>query len=148
MKLIKGLSVLAFAGFLGLATTSCLNNDDNADFTNYGYLPTNGTFVKSDSIMPVNKTTNVQVSYTKTNSCQRFEQFSLLQGSNDSVHYIGVLGVQTTGSTCTPATSIETKVLKFTPKRTGKFKLKFWTGKDANQKDTFNDSIVFDIKAQ
>ncbi len=145
MKLMKRLSLFTLTGLLGLTAFSCLN-DDNSDFTNYGYFATKGVIVNQDSIQPVNQTTNIKVSFSKTNSCQEFAQFSLLQGSNDSVHYIGVLGIQKNGQNCLPSTNIESKTLKFTPKRVGKYKLKFWTGKDANNKDTFNDSIVLDIK--
>ena len=145
MKLMKRLSMFALVGVLGLTTFSCLNNDDS-DFTNYGYFTTEGVTYNQDSIMPVNQTTNVRVSFSKTNSCQEFIQFSLLQGSNDSVHYIGVLGSQANGNNCLPSASVETKTLKFTPKKAGKYTLKFWTGKSSDNKDTYNDSIVFDIK--
>lgn len=145
MKLMKRLSMFALVGILGLSTFSCLNNDDN-DFINYGYFTTEGVSYNQDSIMPVNETTKINVSYSKTNSCQEFYQFSLLQGSNDSVHYIGVLGTQKNGADCLPSTSIETGTLKFTPKKAGKYTLKFWTGKNSDNNDTYNDSIVLDIK--
>ncbi|WP_291065109.1 MULTISPECIES: hypothetical protein [unclassified Empedobacter] len=145
MKLMKRLSMFALVGILGLSTFSCLNNDDS-DFVNYGYFTTEGVTVNQDSIKPINQTTNVKVNYSKTNSCQEFIQFSLLQGSNDSVHYIGVLGSQGNGQSCLPATTIESKTLKFIPKKAGKYTLKFWTGKNSENKDTFNDSIVLNIK--
>lgn len=144
MKLMKKLSMFALVGILGLTTFSCLNDD--GDFTNYGYLATESVSFDQDSIMPVNETTKIHVSFSKTNTCQEFLQFSLLQGSNDSVHYIGVLGSQTNGSNCSPSTSIETETLTFKPKKAGKYTLKFWTGKNSENKDTYNDSIVLDIK--
>ncbi|MBY0067382.1 hypothetical protein [Empedobacter falsenii] len=146
MKLMKRLSMFALIGILGLSTFSCLNNDD-ADFVNYGYFTTEGVTVNPDSIMPMNQTTNVRVNYSKTNSCQKFIQFSLLGGKqDDSIQYIGVLGSQGSGQSCLPSTSIESKILKFTPKKAGKYTLKFWTGKNSENKDTYNDSIVLDIK--
>ena len=40
MKLMKGISIFALVGFISLATTSCLNNDDQ-DFTQYGFFSNN-----------------------------------------------------------------------------------------------------------
>ncbi|WP_313383310.1 hypothetical protein [Chishuiella sp.] len=148
MKLFKKISIFALAGFLGLTTFSCLNNDDEGSFTNYGFLTTNSVSVNQDSIQPINKTTNIKVSYNKTNSCQEFAQFSLIKQVNDSVQLVGVLASQTSSQSCLPTTSIETKTLKFTPKVARKYTLKFWTGKDSNNKDLYNDSIVLDIKSK
>ena len=67
MKLMKRLSMFALVGILGLSTFSCLNNDDS-DFTNYGFLATTAINVHEDSIQPVGKTTNIHVTYRKTNS--------------------------------------------------------------------------------
>ena len=143
---MKRLSVLALVGILGLSTFSCLNNDD-VDFTNYEYLKTKGVSVDQDSIMPINQTTNIKVNFEKTTSCQEFVQFSILRGNrDDSVQYISVLGRRTNGESCLPSTNIESKILKFTPEKAGKYKLKFWTGKDSNNNDIFGDSIVLDIK--
>ncbi len=143
---MKRLSMFALVGILGLSTFSCLNNDDS-DYMNYGFLPTTSISVNQDSIMPINQTTNIRVTYEKTNSCQEFIQFSLLGGKqDDSIQYIGVLGSQGSGQSCLPSTSIESKILKFTPKKAGKYTLKFWTGKSSENKDTYNDSIVLDIK--
>ncbi|WP_353097985.1 hypothetical protein [Empedobacter brevis] len=143
---MKRLSMFALVGILGLSTFSCLNNDDS-DFVNYGFFTTEGVTVNQDSIKPINEITNIKVNYSKTNSCQEFIQFSLLKGNqDDSIQYIGVLGSQGSGQSCLPSTSIESKNLKFKPKKAGKYTLKFWTGKDSENKDTFNDSIVLDIK--
>ncbi|WP_313375222.1 hypothetical protein [Chishuiella sp.] len=146
MKLFKKISIFALAGFLGFSTFSCLNNDDENSLTTYGFLPTKSVYVNQDSIQPINKTTNIKVSYNKTNSCQEFTQFSLIKQVNDSVQLVGVLVSQKNSQNCLTANVVDTKTLKFTPKVARKYTLKFWTGKDSNNNDLYNDSIVLDIK--
>ena len=146
MKLVKKLSTLALIGFLGLATTSCLNNDDNNDYSTFGFFPTTKIEVNQDSIMPVNQATNVHVTYQKTNSCQDFIQFSLLQGSTTFKHNIGVYGKQSSNTSCTEGIVQETKTLKFTPKEAGKYTLKFWIGNKEGSTTPKYDSIILDIK--
>ena len=148
MKLVKRLSALALVGFLGLATTSCLNNDDDNDYSTFGFFPTTKIEVNQDSIMPAGKTTNVHVTYQKTNSCQDFIQFSLLQGSTAFKHNIGVYGKQSNSTSCTEGITLETKTLKFTPKDAGEYTLKFWTGNKEGSTSPKYDSIVLTIKAQ
>ncbi|WP_291091820.1 MULTISPECIES: hypothetical protein [unclassified Empedobacter] len=144
MKLMKRLSMFALVGILGLSTFSCLNNDDS-DYMNYGFLATTAINVHEDSIQPVGKTTNIRVTYEKTNSCQNFIQFSSLQGSTTFKHNIGVYASQSNGN-CTQDTSYETKTLKFTPKEAGEYTLRFWTGNKPNSTEPIYDSIVLNIK--
>ena len=145
MKLMKRLSMFALVGILGLSTFSCLNNDDS-DYMNYGFLATTAINVHEDSIQPVGKTTNIRVTYEKTNSCQNFIQFSSLQGSTTFKHNIGVYASQTNGASCTQETSLESKTLKFTPKTAGEYTLRFWTGNKPNSTEPIYDSIVLNIK--
>lgn len=145
MKLVKRLSALAFVGFLGLATTSCLNSDDN-DYSTFGFFPTTKIEVNQDSIMPAGKTTNVHVTYQKTNSCQEFIQFSLLKDSKTFEQNIGVYGKQSNSTSCTEGITLETKTLKFTPKDAGKYTLRFWTGNEEGSTSPKYDTIVLTIK--
>ena len=147
MKLMKGLSIFALVGFMGLATTSCLNNDDQ-DFTQYGFFPTTSVDVNNDSIMPVGETTNIRVTFEKSNSCQQFVNFNNLDPNTGLVHKIGVYGSQNPGGDCAQQISYETKTLKFTPKTEGKYTLKFWAGTIPNTNTATYDSIVLDIKAK
>ncbi len=142
---MKRLSMFALVGILGLSTFSCLNNDDS-DYMNYGFLATTAINVHEDSIQPVGKTTNIRVTYEKTNSCQNFIQFSSLQGRTTFKHNIGVYASQTNGASCTQETSLETKTLKFTPKEAGEYTLRFWTGNKPNSTEPIYDSIVLNIK--
>ncbi|MCA4775909.1 hypothetical protein OBK16_05110 [Empedobacter falsenii] len=144
MKLMKKLSMFALVSAIGLSTFSCL--DDDGDFTNYGFLPTTDIYVHKDSIMPVGEKTNIHVTYQKTNSCEKFIQFSLLKGSEDFKHNIGVYASRTNDNSCKQELSLETKTLEFTPKKAGQYTLKFWTGNKENSNEPIYDSIILDIK--
>lgn len=145
MKLMKRLSMFALVGILGLSTFSCLNNDDS-DYMNYGFLATTAINVHEDSIQPVGKTTNIRVTYEKTNSCQNFIQFSSLSGDTKFKHHIGVYASQASGSSCVQELTSETKTLNFTPKEAGQYTLKFWTGNNIESNKPIYDSIILDIK--
>ncbi|MBO6212203.1 hypothetical protein [Algoriella sp.] len=146
MKLIKKLSIFALVGFSSLAVTSCLNNDDNNDSTP-GFFETTIVEVNKDSINPVGKMTNINVSFNLSNSCQKFENFTNI-GSNYDTIYIGVAGSQSYGSNCTQKTVLKTEVLQFTPKKAADYYLKFWTGKYENGKNKYGIVKKITIKAQ
>lgn len=141
---MKRLSMFALVGILGLSTFSCLNNDDSG-YVNYGLLPATSINVHPDSIRPKGEVTNIHVTYTKSNSCEAFVQFSKVAEGTKFKHYIGVYGSYTSGSSCVQETSSETKTLKFTPDQAGEYTLKFWTGNNQNNTPIY-DSIVLDIK--
>jgi hypothetical protein len=144
MKLLKKISLFTFVGVIGFAATSCLNNDDN-DYTQFGLLETTSINYNKDSIKPVGQTTKIMVTYKKTNTCQKFIQFSNL-GSSDYKHNIGVYASQSTGNNCTSEETLETETLKFTPTTEGEYTLRFWKGNKANSNVAIYDSIVLNIK--
>lgn len=149
MKTIKRLSTLAFVGILGFTTFSCLNTDDNGNsYTIDGFFAGTKIDVNQDSIQPVGQQTNVHVTFTTNNSCQKFVTFQTLKGGNDSIQNIGAYGTQSSGSTCVDEKKSVTKTYKFTPKKAGRNTIRVWAGKDAIDptKDIYIEEVL-EIKA-
>jgi len=148
MKTIKKLSTITVVAMLGFGVSSCLNTDDNNNFSVDGYLNGTEINVNNDSINPVGQVTNVHITYKTTNSCQEFIAFRLLNNTNDTIHTIGVYGRQTNmNGACLDEVKTFTKTYKFTPKKAGKNKIRVLAGIDPtdNTKNIYIEKTL-DIK--
>ncbi len=144
MKLMKGISIFAIIGFLGLATTSCLKDDN--EYTDYGHFATTNIEVIEDSIKPVNEVTKIYLTYQKTNTCQSFIQIRQFDGSKEFSPNFGIFGSIRFGNSCEQKMTTEKVTMDFRPRKAGKYSLKFWTGNIPYTNTPTFDSIQLEIK--
>lgn len=127
MKLLKySMSVLGAAVLM----TSCLGNDDRGESVLYGNLAVTEVTVP-EVINPAGQTTELNVTFATTNSCQSFFDFQAFRDNDDPLKIkVAVVGSQRSGTTCTDVAGSTKQVLKFTPKTAGNYSLQFWSGKE------------------
>ena len=132
--------------FVALTTVSCLK-DDNDPYDTFGYIPATGFFFREDSIQPVNKPTDIHVTFKVAGDCQDFIEFRELPSLEPNSAKVGVFGKQRNNVSCENTERTETKTLKFVPRRAGEQTLEIWAGKDAAGTDIYI-SRTFTVPAE
>lgn len=130
MKIIKLLSTLSLVAGIGLSTVSCLDTENDDNYTTFGFLPATNLYINHDSIQPIGKPTNVKITYSLTGNCQKFIEFKKLSTSTPTSLDIGAYGSQDNSVGCTNDIRYETKTINFTPTESGKNVIRVWAGND------------------
>lgn len=135
-----------------IATLASCSNDD--DFDNYYFetMPTES--VDTPEEMVVNEVYQFTVNYIKPTSCYALYDLYYQDGEEDEIddnnetidkdfiRIIAPINAVYEDSDCEQLDELTDVTFDFSPRETGTFRFKFWTGTDENDEDTF---LVVDI---
>lgn len=122
-----------------LAAQSCFDDDDNQPNFYYATVPADS--VSMPETAKLRSIVKMVVYSTISEPCQSFYTFDYKKTGNERT--ISTIITQLVDTTNCKKTKVISPELKFTPQEVGKYKFRFWAGKDkTTKKDIFIEKEI------